>query len=151
MSKVFPIVPASGKAFWFLGGIAILLLLLICLLGYIGYSSRYSYFELSAEGLRIKGDLYRRTVPLTFIVVEEAKSINLDTYPEYQPKIRTNGTALPGYRSGWFKLRNGEKALMFVTDPNRVVYLPTKDNYSILISVANPEEFLQYLQEISSE
>lgn len=38
---------------------------------------------------------------------------------------------------------------MFVTDPDRVVYLPTKDNYSILISVANPEEFLQYLHEVS--
>jgi hypothetical protein len=70
--------------------------------------------------------------------------------PQYQPKWRTNGTAIPGYRAGWFKLRNGEKALMFVTETTDVVYLPTREGYSVLMSVTNPDEFLQFLQQVSS-
>lgn len=77
MSRIFPIIPASSKVFWFLGAIALLLFVIIGLLGYIGYSSRYSQFELSSEGLRIQGDLYGRTIPLSSLVVDEAKSINL--------------------------------------------------------------------------
>jgi hypothetical protein len=101
VSKIFPIIPASSKVFWFLGAIALLLFVIIGLLGYIGYSSRYSHFELSTEGLRIRGDLYGRTIPLSSLVVEEAKSINLNNEREYQPKLRTNGTALP---QGYFVL-----------------------------------------------
>ena len=68
---------------------------------------------------------------------------------EYQPRWRTFGTGLPGYRAGWFRLRNREKALLYVTDGSRVVYIPTRDNYSVLLSVAEPERFLQALSGIS--
>jgi hypothetical protein len=40
-------------------------------------------------------------------------------------------------------LKNGEKALVFVTDPSRVVRIPTTDGYSVLMSVAAPDEFIR--------
>jgi hypothetical protein len=153
MSRIFPIVPASSKTLWSIGGIvlfiALLLLVLLCLFSYLGYSSRYSQFELSEEGLRIRGDLYGRTIPISSLVVSEARKVNLNDLPQYQPKWRTNGTSVPGYRAGWFKLRNGEKALMYVTETTNVVYLPTREGYSVLMSVTNPDEFLQFLQQVS--
>ena len=64
---------------------------------------------------------------------------------EFKPIRRTNGIGLPGYSAGWFKLANGEKALLFVTDRGKVVYMPTTDGYSVLLSTVNPEEFLESL------
>jgi crotonobetainyl-CoA:carnitine CoA-transferase CaiB-like acyl-CoA transferase len=63
--------------------------------------------------------------------------------------MRTNGVGLPGYRAGWFRLRNGEKALAFVTDVHRVTYLRTTDGYSVLLSVEQPQQFASALQALA--
>ena len=52
------------------------------------------------------------------------------------------GTSLPGYRAGWFRLRNGEKALLYVTDPAKAVYVPTQLDYSVIVTPQDPEGFL---------
>ena len=41
---------------------------------------------------------------------------------------------LPGFRAGWFRLRTNEKALVLLTDPFGVTYLPTREGYALLIS-----------------
>ena len=48
------------------------------------------------------------------------------------------GTAVDGYRAGWFDLKNGERALLYMTDPSRVVCLPTTDGYMLMLSVQDP-------------
>jgi hypothetical protein len=58
------------------------------------------------------------------------------------------GTGLPGYRSGWFRLRNGEKALLYLTDTSRAVYVPTTAGYGVLLSPQNPDEFVAALRGI---
>ena len=75
-----------------------------------------------------------------------AGSVDLQRSSEYVPRWRTNGTGLPGYQAGWFKLANGEKALVFVTDPRRVVRVPTTEGFTVLLSVENPEDFLASLR-----
>ena len=71
--------------------------------------------------------------------------MDLSAEPEYKPKWRTNGTGLPGYQSGWFKLQNGQKALLFVADSRRVVFIPVRSGYSLLLSVSDAEQFLARL------
>jgi hypothetical protein len=47
---------------------------------------------------------------------------------------------MPGLSTGWFRLRNGEKAVCLVTDRHRVSYLRSDaDNMSLLLSLQNPE------------
>ena len=146
VEHVFPIVPASGKAGWTLAAIALSLLALVGLLVYTGYSARHVRFEVSPGGLRIVGDVYGRTIPLNSLVLAEAGSVDLRRSSEYAPRWRTNGTGLPGYQAGWFRLANGEKALLFVTDPRRVVRVPTTEGFTVLLSVENPEDFLASLR-----
>ena len=43
-------------------------------------------------------------------------------------------------------MANGNKALAFVTDKKRVVCIPTRQDYTVLLSVENPREFLRVLQ-----
>ena len=145
MNDIFQLVPASDRTLWTTGALALLLLGILCLMGYLAYSSRHMRAVVSPEGITIKGGLYGRTIPTEALVLEEAKAITLDKGSPYRLKIRTNGVGLPGYYAGWFRLQNGDKALVFVTDPERVVYLPTKEGYIVLLSVAEPEAFLEAL------
>lgn len=150
MEHVFPIVPASGKAVWTLAAIALFLLALVGLLVYTGYSARHVRFEVSPGGLRIVGDVYGRTIPLNSLVLAEAGPVDLRRSSEYAPRWRTNGTGLPGYQAGWFQLSNGQRALVFVTDPRRVVRVPTTEGFTVLLSVENPEDFLASLRATAS-
>ncbi len=146
MVRAFGIVPASATAFIFLLAIGVLLIALLGFLAFTGYSARNTKFEVGDQGLRIDGCLYGRFIPREQIVPEGVRIINLDTQPEYKPRIRTNGIGLPGYRAGWFRLKNNEKALLFVTDYSKVVYVPTKQDYSVLVSASNSEEFCQTIK-----
>ena len=144
--EVFSISPASAKPLWFLAIITLILTLVLAVLVYTGYSSLNSRVELTSDRLRLVGDLWGRSIPLESLLVSEADIINLDRQSPYSLKRRTLGTGLPGYASGWFRLRNGEKALVYLTRSDRLVYLPTSLGYTLMLSVEQPEKFIASLQ-----
>ena len=139
--QVFTIVPASSGPVWMLAGIALLMLLLVALFMWLAYSSRNVRFELSGGGLNIAGVMYGRQIPASALRADGVRVLDLHRDRDYQMRWRTNGAGLPGFSAGWFKLRNGEKSLCFVTDRSRVVYVPTSEGYSVLLSVPEPEAF----------
>ncbi len=143
MVHTFNIIPASSTPMIFIAAISLILVLVIGLFVFIGYSARNTKFEVSEQGLHIKGSIYGRFIPRGTINAENIQIVNLNIQEPYQPRIKTNGTGLPGYAEGWFKLKNKEKALLFVTDRSNVVYIPTEQGYSVLLSVSQPEEFRQ--------
>jgi hypothetical protein len=146
--QVFPIVPSKKYTSWTLV-IIILIMLTICgIFGYITYSIKNCTFEISSRGLRIKGDLYGRLIPSSSMIKEQARIVDTIEEWNFRPSVRTNGIFIPGYASGWYKLYNGERALVFVKNPKQVVYIPTKDGYSLLISPAEPEKFLDMLKKM---
>jgi hypothetical protein len=147
MKYVFPIIPATAGPIWLFVGILVFMLCIVSLFGYIAFSSRHVRLEVEASELRIRGDIYGRTIPATAVLVDEMKALNLKRDTAYGLSWRTNGSGLPGYKSGWFKLMNGEKALVFVTDPTQILYIPTRDGYSVLLSVAEPDKVKLKLQE----
>ncbi|OYD14921.1 hypothetical protein CH333_07015 [candidate division WOR-3 bacterium JGI_Cruoil_03_44_89] len=148
VGEVFPIVPSSAASLWVIFGIVIFLLIFLALFGFIGYWARNTKFELTDGGLQIRGGIYRRFIPKSSLIREDAKILDLNADGEYRPKLRTNGIGLPGYNAGWFKLRNGDKALLFVTNPSKVIYIPSKEGYSVLLSTSRPEEFLTLIGEL---
>jgi hypothetical protein len=147
MERIFGIIPASSGPYVFILIFSIILIALIGLFIFIGYSSRHVSFEVSDGGLRISGGIYGRFIPRAEIIAEGARVVNLNADSEYKPKMRTNGIGLPGYAEGWFKLQNKEKALLFVTDRASVVYIPTSENYSLLLSVRETEGFAELIRQ----
>lgn len=147
--RVFPIIPAGNGVSWVAGGILLLLLVLCGLMVFLVYSARHVQFTVSAEGLRISGDLYGRLVPPGKLKTEAARVVDLRLDDALQLSLRTNGAAFPGYSSGWYRLKNGEKALCFLTDRSRVVYVPTTDGYSVLMSTADPAALLAAVREVA--
>ena len=145
--EVFPISPASSKPLWFIVIIGFLLTFVLIALVYTGYSSLHSRVELKKDKLRLVGDFWGREIPLELIDVSKASILDLNQRAEYSPKYRTLGTGLPGYSSGWFRLRGGQKALVYLTRKERIVYLPTSSDYVLLLSMEDPEQFIENLQQ----
>lgn len=119
----------------------------IILHGYFLYSSRCTMFTLSEQGLVVSGTIYGRSIAASDLITSKARVLDLTRDTEYRAKWRTNGVGLPDFALGWFQLRNKDKALMFVTDKHKVVYIPTRSGFSVLLSTPSPEMFLKTLQE----
>ena len=145
MPEVFPMIPAPARALLLLWGVFVLLLGLTVVFAVLAWSTSNVRFEVSPAGLRISGDLFGRLIPGPSLLANQARAVDLAWSSEYSPRRRTFGTAVPGYRSGWFRLKNGDRALLFVTQPDRVVYVPTRDGYAVLLSVEDPPAFLRAL------
>ena len=148
MKQVFTIIPGSNGVLAVVIPIVVVMLAGAAFFAYLAYSSRHVRFEVSADGLRIAGDVYGRMIPARELVAAQARTVDLTRDTDYALASRTNGAAFPGYRSGWFRLRSREKALVFVTDTTRVAYVPTTAGYSVLVSVAEPERFVEAIQAV---
>jgi hypothetical protein len=146
-TQVFPIIPAHASVY--------LILIPILLVVFIGggvatwaaYASRHVKFEVSSDGVTIRGDMYGRFVPKDKMVLKSARAADLSRDDNLAPKWKTNGAGFPGYKSGWYRLKDDSKALVFITDPHSVVYIPTVDGSCLLMSVANPDQFLAALKQ----
>jgi hypothetical protein len=142
MDQVFPIAPASAKALYFIVFVCSVLLLVVGVLALLGYSVRHSTVTVRPDSIRLFGDLWGRTIPRSSLEVERARIVDLGAEDALKPRSRRLGTGMPGYAAGWFGLANGEKALVYLTTWNRVVYVPTREGYALLLSVERPEQFL---------
>ena len=146
--NIFPIAPAESRYLWFLIPVGVILLGAMALLVTSVRGAHASRFEIRPDGLRLAGDLYGRVVPKAQLRVDLARRVDLERDEALRPRWRRVGTGLPGYQAGWFRLRNGEKALLYLTDRSRAVYIPTTAGYSLLLSPADPDGFLSRLRSV---
>ncbi len=113
------------------GGFGVISLILLLFAASVVYSHcGGGRFIVDEKGLSIKGFMYGRTIPKEQLDANAMMTFDMRQKGPYRPVLRTNGVGLPGYAEGWFRLKNREKGLLFVTDKSRVVYLPTKGGYS---------------------
>lgn len=143
--QVFAIAPSSGKSLWVLIPVSLILIGVLAML-LINALGRRATFEVSNEGLRLRGDFYGRMIPAENLRASEARRVDFTVSPELRPGIRTLGTGLPGYQAGWFRLRNGSRALVYLTDRTKAVIIPTTLGYDVLLSPDQPDEFVSALR-----
>lgn len=137
--QVFEMAQTGQRGVWIVLFLILTVMTIVAALIFIG--SRPPKFEVTAEGLQIRGGLFGRTIPASQLRLDEAKIVDLSASEELRPRWRTMGIGLPGYQAGWFRLRNKEKALVFL-NRNRALYVPTTAGYSLLISPADPDALL---------
>lgn len=149
--EVFTIAAADTKMLWLIGLIPLGVLVLVgAILGASINGARSSTFEVSSEGLRIRGDWYGRVIPASQLVPGTARRVELALSPELTPGRRTMGTGLPGYQAGWFRLRNGDRALLYLTDRSKAVYVQTTDGYGVMLSPSEPEKLVAALNRVAT-
>lgn len=117
-----------------LPGLLLMLALLALALGGILFALRRHALILTDTQLIVRAGFYGRAIPRASLRPDSAFEGSLGERNEFAPRWRTNGIGLPGFRAGWFRLRNGDKALVFLTDPFHVTYLPTAAGYVLLVS-----------------
>ncbi len=141
----FQITSSPQIAVIFSGVIAFITLGLGLLFLWFAYSTSNLSTTVEDDSLHLHVPIYGRTIPLSSLDLDSAQVANLNESPELKPRWRTNGIGIPGYAVGWFKLRNGDKALAAVTSKQKVLYMKTTEGYSLLLSLEHPEKFLDRL------
>lgn len=106
----------------------------------------HGQLEVSSQGLCIKGIVFRKMIPMSDLQVSLARIVDLDQEPSLRPWMKLYGIGLPGFRSGWFLLKERERALLVLSRSNLAVYVPTSRGYALLLSPERIEEFLTALK-----
>ena len=126
--------------------IVVILIITGLLIGIIN-SIKNTTITLTGKELIIKTFFYGRKIPLENIDKNGIRAINLNENPEYNVSIKTSGMSLPNLHLGWMRLKNGTKALVFLTDKSSVVQIPAKD-FIILFSMNNINEFISRIKSL---
>jgi len=136
---------AQPKGFWFLVPVFILLGISVLLVGII-FSMKNTSISIKDNEIIIKSFLYGRKIPIDEVLFDEIKTVNLNESKEYNVAVRTNGIYLPNFLSGWTRLKNGKKALAYLTNREKVLFMPTQ-NFIVLFSMEKTDEFVSKLNE----
>jgi hypothetical protein len=136
-------IPSLSKIKWWIVSISFAISILVGL--YYLLPAKETSVRLSEKSLIIADRFYPQSIPRNTLIPERAKVVNLNENSPYNLSSRLDGVGLPKYHSGWYTLRNGEKALVVITRSSDVVYIPTNNNYSILVSVTEPNRLLKEL------
>lgn len=112
----------------------------------IGRAMRRHHLAVDGDGVEVATTFYRRRVAWNALRLDEARVAHLDEHTQLKPLLKTNGTAFPGFRSGWFRLRNREKALVAMLDGPRVAWVPTTEGFGLLLQARQPQALLDHLR-----
>jgi hypothetical protein len=77
----------------------------------------------------------------------DIQRIDLEKMGAFCPKLRINGTGMGGLQVGWFKLVNGAKGLVFLTNPQAILIPIVDGQFLLLISPSQPESLFSGLQQ----
>lgn len=145
--KVFQIVPSSMVSIWVFAILVLFLIAMLVMFARFAYWSKSTSFTVTGDSLVINGGPYGTEIPLSQLDLSAMQIVDLKSAPQDRLKNRSNGIAMPGYRSGWFSSKSGEKSLVFLTDLEKVLLIPTRDDFVLLLSVKSADEFVEVLKQ----
>lgn len=133
----------ADKALFFGVSVTVLLIpiLLIASFLYFWVGLTNSKLEVNDSALAFRTVFYSKTIDIDDIFLDKVRM--LDGKDEKNiPSFRTNGISFSGINWGWFKLKNGRRALVFVTDKEDSILIPTNLNFDVIISTSEPEKLI---------
>lgn len=133
-----------------LGSVAAVCVVALTLWWVIDRLLRRHRLLIGAHGLEIATTFHRRTLALTELDLAAARVVDLGERTELKPGLRTNGTSLPGFRSGWYRLRNRRRAFVAMTTGPRVLFVPTRNGYDLLLQPRQPQALLDQLRTLAT-
>jgi len=120
-------------------------------LGVLGYLltrlMRRQRVELQSAALAVTSSLYRCRIEAAELDLARARVVDLDEHTGLKPVLKRNGMSVPGYRSGWFSLRNRRRCFVATSDSTRLLWLPGRGRHDLLLDVADPNALLGRLRD----
>jgi hypothetical protein len=97
--------------------------------------------------LLVQTGVGRRSVALSNLREKGLRLIDLTQHRELDTKGKVWSATRPNLKTGLYRLRNGERAVVVVTDPHRVCYLRSEaDALTLLLSLKRPEQLRALLE-----
>jgi hypothetical protein len=106
--------------------------------------------SLAGGMLEVATTFYTRRHALADLDLGRARVVSLGERPELRPMLRTNGFAIPGFRSGWYRLRNGDRALVATAGGDRVAWIPTAKGHALVLQPSDPQALLDRLRAMAA-
>jgi hypothetical protein len=137
-------IATQGSGEWRSAARAIVLLPLVA--GILAWSMHHRKLRLSDAGLKVRWFPWSLVIPVAELDLDGARLVDLAREIELRPYLKLAGTRLPGFRSGWFWLRDRRRAYVVLTGDQRVLLLPKRDGQVCLFSLQRPEALLEALR-----
>lgn len=114
-------------------------------------TSRYSPgppgYTLTPSALAIHDRFYPVTVGAQAVDTAGIRSVDLTQESGWRPVTRTGGFSNEHYRSGWFRVANGQRVRLYWANSTRVVLLPPRGNDApVLLEVADSDAFVAQIR-----
>jgi len=106
---------------------------------------------IDAAGIEVTTTLYRQRVGWADLDLSAARVIDVEEYPESRPMLKSRGVWLPGFRSGWFRSRNLTKLFVAASGGSRLLRLPTRKGYTLLLQPGDPSALLARLRQLAGD
>lgn len=104
-----------------------------------------------ADRLELKGAFYSRTIKLSELDLDNALILDESNQDRAAFTLRTNGIGLPGYLVGWFRMKGHGKAFALITRTPPNLLLPTTQDFTIVLTVEDPQRALDLLRRAKTE
>lgn len=102
--------------------------------------------ETSHQGLSIYVGWYCDTIKWSQIDWSASGPLDVQQQTPKKARWRTNGIGIPGYKAGWFNLKDGRSAFLAITDTHLPQLLLVTTDHDIILSFENPNQRWQQLQ-----
>ena len=128
---------------------SVVILPMLCMglfLALILWGNKGPKYEVSSESIKVKGGGYHATIPVA--------DISSDSIWEHWPGIamRTNGMSTNKVNMGHFRLKNGEKCMMFIhEDGGPLLELRTTDGGLYYLNCVKEEETLEMIEKVKQQ
>jgi hypothetical protein len=130
-----------------LASVAVLTLLLWAALG---FGLRRQSLRVDAQGIAVRSTFFGTQVAIAQLQLDQARVVDLAEHAELRPLLKLRGYGLPGFRSGWYRLRDRRKAFVATADSRLVLWLPASAGHGLLLDVRDPNGLLLRLRELAA-
>lgn len=106
--------------------------------------------DLREGSLEVRSTLFTRRVPVSAMRLEATRLVDLAEHTELAPGLRKIGFGYPGFRSGHYRLRNGQDGFCLLTRSNPVLAIALRDGGWLLLSPEHPRQLLEDLRRLAA-
>ena len=103
--------------------------------------------SIDAGGIEVATTFYTRRFTWAELRLDAARVVSRGERPEISPVLKTNGVAMPGFRSGWFRSRSFGRLFVAIAGGDRLLWLPTTKGYDLLLEPVHAGTLLEQLRE----
>ncbi|MEN1925534.1 hypothetical protein WCE55_02625 [Luteimonas sp. MJ293] len=105
---------------------------------------------LGAGWIGVATGAHRRRMLLSELDLDRARVLDLDEHLEFKPRLKTNGAFVPGFQTGWYRLRNGSRALVARAGGKKMLWIPTTHDFGLLLQPRQPRDLLHALRDAAA-